>query len=296
MKNSCRLCLREDLLSSYYYPDIHFNNKVFKYYKCNNCKSINVFPSPNHDDLELMYGDEDHTYLKHISGKLIYNYPFANHQGYQIKFLKNLKNDLSNKTLLDYGCGSGFYMNYANKYGAKSVGIEFDEDFVNLLKSKTNLDIYSFDSFKEKFNGKHFDFIHIGHVLEHINEPVKLMEELKTFANKNTRFIIDGPLEKNICLSRLFIDLGSKIKAKKYNEFSPQHLICTTYKSQLDFFNNLNLKQEKYIIAEQYFPLPSTLSKSIVSIFSFFIASFSILISKVIPKYGNIFHYIGKLK
>ena len=117
MRNNCRLCLSEDL-SGYYYPDIHFNDKVFKYYKCSNCKTVNVFPSPSQDDYKLMYGEGDHSYLKEINDVITYNYnyPFANHQGYQIKFLNQIKDELNNKTLLDYGCGSGFYMNYANKH------------------------------------------------------------------------------------------------------------------------------------------------------------------------------------
>jgi hypothetical protein len=78
MKNTCRICGNNNFLDTYY-PDIHFNNKIFKYYKCNNCKTYNVLPSPSNDDFKLMYGKNDHTYLKQTKDKVVYdfNYPYC---------------------------------------------------------------------------------------------------------------------------------------------------------------------------------------------------------------------------
>ncbi len=296
MNDCCRICGAQDLISSYY-PDAHFNGKIFQYLNCQNCASFNVFPSPDNDDFSKMYGEEDHTYLKDVKGKLDYdfNYPFADHQGYQIQFLKQIKNDLQGKTLLDYACGSGFYMKYAEQLGAKVTGIEFDEKFVALLKEKTDFDLYTFSEAKSKFASTTFDFIHLGHILEHLPDPITLIKELKQFANENTVFIIDGPLERNSCLHRLYVDLGSKLKGKKHRDAIPQHLTLTTQKSQLLFFQQAGLKKEKYIVTEQYFPLPPKLEPSIGKAISFIVASVSILISKLIPSSGNVFHFRGKV-
>ena len=292
----CRVCGVNRLAPSYY-PDAHFNGKIFKYLNCQECQSFNVCPTPDDDDFSKMYGEEDHSYLKDVKGKLQYdfNYPFADHQGYQVQFLKQIKEELKNKTLLDYGCGSGFYMKYAEYCGAIVSGVEFDEKFVKLLREKTDFDIYTFSDLKSKLEKKTFDFIHLGHVLEHLPEPAKLMEELKNFAHENTVFIIDGPLERNACLHRLYVDLGSKLKRKKYRDAIPQHLTLTTQKSQLLFFQQLGLEKGKYIVTEVYFPLPSKIEPSLGKIISFIIASFSILISMIVPQFGNVFHYRGKM-
>jgi len=58
----------------------------------------------------------------------------------------------------------------------------------------------------------------------------------------------------------------------------------------------MRLQTEEYIIVEQYFPLPSSFGKSIGASLNFLIASCSILLSMMIPSFGNIFHYRGKLK
>lgn len=292
----CRIC-RSAILNKGKYPDIHFNNKAFSYYDCKSCSSYNVFPSPTNDDFKKIYGEEDHSYLKNIKEKITYNfnYPFAHHQGYQIKFLNQIKYDLKDKTLLDFACGSGFYLKYAEQYGAKVVGIEFDENFVELLKQKTDLELYTLEKALETFKNKPFDYIHLGHVLEHLVDPILIIGTLKKLAHKDTIFIIDGPLEKNPCLSRYYIDWGSRIKGKKFNEFAPQHLTLTTQKSQLQFLKKIGLQKDKYIIVEQYFPLPSSFGKSIGANLNFLIATFSILISMAIPTFGNVFHYRGKL-
>lgn len=259
--------------------------------------SFNVFPTPNQNDFDEMYGENDHTYLKEVKDKLTYdyNYPFAHHQGYQIQFLDQIKSDLKGKTLLDYACGSGFYMMYAQNLGAKVTGVEFDKKFVELLKEKTDFNLYTFDELIKNFSTEKFDYIHLGHVLEHLPDPTATIESLKQFAHKDTVFIIDGPLEQNSCLHRTYVDFGSKLKGKKYREAIPQHLTLTTQKSQLLFFEQAGLKKEKYIVTEQYFPLPDRLEASPGKIVNYLVATISIMLSKLIPTAGNIFHYRGKL-
>ena len=155
MDNKCRTCGENSSIESFY-PEAHFNKKVFKYYKCTHCLSFNVFPTPDKSDFEEMYGESDHTYLKELKGNIQYdfNYPFAHHQGYQIEFLDQIKKDIKGKELLDYACGSGFYMKYAQQLGAKVTGVEFDMNFVKLLKEKSGFDIYTFDELKTQFNSK----------------------------------------------------------------------------------------------------------------------------------------------
>lgn len=296
INNQCRTCGETDAIKSFY-PDVHFNNKVFSYYKCNSCKSFNLFPTPNEDDFKEMYGGNDHTYLKELKGELEYdfNYPFGDHQGYQVQFLSQIKEDLKEKKLLDYACGSGFYMKYAEQLGAKVIGVEFDLEFVNLLKEKTNFEIFTFTQLKEKFIDDKFDYIHLGHVLEHVPNPYQLIIDLKKMAHKSTVFLIDGPLDRNYCLHRFYVDFGSKLKAKKYSSTIPQHISLTTHKSQLTFFSRVGLKKNKYIVEEVYFPLPSKIGGSFSQILSYLIATISILISRVVPTSGNIFHYRGRI-
>jgi len=57
----------------------------------------------------------------------------------------------------------------------------------------------------------------------------------------------------------------------------------------------VGLVKDKYFIVEQFLPLPSKLSKSLGAIISFLVANFSIFIALIIPSFGNVFHFRGKI-
>lgn len=303
MKNSkpiCIICGCEDM-KLHFYPPNRFNKKVFYYYKCNSCSSLSIFPLPTPEDFGLIYGTNDHFYLLNSPEDQLlefnFNYKEFTNEKYQLDFLEKAIPIFKGRKILDYACGNGYYMAYAKKIGLQPIGIEYSKVFSRLLRKKTKLEIYSFDEFEAKYNNEKFDIIHFGHILEHLVTPFKCLNDMKKYAHKDTLYIIDGPLENNICLSRLILNIGSKLKRKKYNEYQPQHLSFTTYDAQLLFFKKLEMKIIKYKVVEQYWPLPQTIEwTSFSSIIKFSIARCSIMISKCFKKHGNIFHCIGMIE
>lgn len=297
----CLICGAK-VFKPYYYPPNLFNNKTFTYHECTNCHSAQISPLPNDEDMALMYGSTDHAYLLSLKdGELLthnFTYPKYNHQGFQLEFFSRYNYKQYGKTLLDIGCGSGYYMSYAKTFGFSCFGIEFSTDFAKLLRAKTTLDIYSFDEFSEKFpEGKTFDVIHLGHVLEHSTNPKEFMNSIKNFAHSETIFILDGPLEKNKCLSRFIIKCGSLLKRNKSNSYHPQHITFTNFKSQLEFFERIGLKKINYALTEQMFPFPSKMKgETLKNKLLFCIGRISVNLSKVIPGMGNVFHYAGQFK
>ncbi len=297
----CLICGNKEF-KPYYYPPTIFNNKTFTYHECTSCHSAQISPLPDSDDMKKMYGTSDHTYLLSLKEnetlKYNFNYPKYNHQGYQLQFFKKYNYKQYGLSLLDIGCGSGYYMNYAQTFGFSCFGIEFDTDFAKLLRAKTKMDIYSFEEFSEKFpEGKQFDIIHLGHVLEHSTNPKQFMETLKVFAHQQTIFVIDGPIEKNKCLSRFAIKLGSLLQKTKTNNYHPQHITFTSFTSQKLLFERVGLTKINYDIAEQMFPFPSFLKgQSFKNKLLFCLGRISVNLSKVIPGAGNIFHYAGRFK
>lgn|GEM_PF-3424258 len=293
---NCLIC-GNNKMHKYYYPDVHFNDKIFKYYECGSCHSAQIDPMPDENDYSKMYGVNDHAYLAKLKEGENVNfnkkYPKYNHQKFQIDFFSKNNYHITKKTLLDYGCGSGFYIYHAQKKGLDCTGVEFNPEFALLLKQKTGLNILTLNEIK----GKTFDIIHLGHVLEHMENPQLALQDLKKFAHKDTLFIVDGPLEKNKCLSRLLIKTISILKHKKFNTYHPQHLTFTNYNSQLVLFENAGLTKINYQVKEQMFPLPEmfNITKPFKSLL-FITSRISIAISKLNPKWGNIFHYAGKLK
>jgi hypothetical protein len=295
MTEKCRIC-SSDSLKKTYYPNIVFNKKTFTYYCCQKCKSYNLFPTPTADDFQLIYGENDHSYLAKQEKISFEQKTKKDYQYFQIKCLSKAVQDLKAKKIMDYACGNGFYMDYAQKNGAEAVGIEFDKDFAALLRQKTALNILSKEEFEAEYENHLFDIIHIDHILEHLPNPTELLGFLKTYATARTLFLIDGPLDKNACVPRWLIDLFSRIRRRKEKYIAPQHLSLTNRKSQRLFLEQNGLQIQSFYIKEQAFPLPAAFSKSLKNNLLYLFARFSIFFSAIIPAWGNIFHAKANLK
>ena len=164
----CIICHSSNLIGDYYRPN-KFNNKEFHYFYCANCHSVSIDPIPNQDEFDLMYGESDHTYLSQLesSNTLLHDFKWNNynHQKYQVDEFDNSMKLAKGKKLLDFACGNGFYLAYAQNKSFETVGIEFNRDFAKIISSKTNLLVLSLDEFEQNYSDKTFDIIHFGHIL-----------------------------------------------------------------------------------------------------------------------------------
>ena len=101
---------------------------------------------------------------------------------------------LKNKTVLEVGCGTGFFAFLAKKAGAKKVvGVDYSNEAIRLAKknhSLSGLEFYCRDF--QKIRGK-FDVIVSLGVIEHIDSPIKALRQLKNLLAKNGHLIIVCP-------------------------------------------------------------------------------------------------------
>jgi len=97
------------------------------------------------------------------------------------------------KTVLDVGCGTGFFAYSVAKKGAKVLGIDFSEEAIEIAKSKyshKNLDFKSIDVSKIK---EKFDVIVSNGTLEHMDDPLKTLRLFKKHLNTKGKIIITSP-------------------------------------------------------------------------------------------------------
>ena len=295
----CLLCGSTEMSRHFYPPNI-FRGKTFSYYECRTCRSLSIAPIPSPDDFAAMYGPQDHAYLLEAPDEPLRfdeNLDRFHYQRYQLDFFDKAIPQIRGKRLLDYGCGNGFYIAHAAKAGFEGVGIEFSRDFAQLVSRKTGLDVLSFEDFQRRFAGQKFDVIHLGHILEHVPDPVATLEKLKPYARPDTLLLVDGPLEYNRCLSRFLIDTGSRIRRRPSNTYDPQHLSFTTYESQLRFFQTAGFQTVTYKAVEQLHPLPLKPDwRSLRTTALHYLALLSAHVSRLIPTFGNLFHFAGRMQ
>ena len=147
-----------------------------------------------------------------------------------LKFNKVLKN----KTVLDFGCAYGDFL--SNLKNSKNLyGIEPRTQCLDYIKkNKKNFNVFSnLNDFKNQI-----DVITLFHVLEHIPNQVKILNQLKKKLKPNGKIIIEVPHARDVLL-----------QFEKFKNFSlwSEHLILHTDKSlkkilKVAGFKNIKVK------------------------------------------------------
>ena len=102
---------------------------------------------------------------------------------------KTIEPYVSSKSILDYGCGNGEFLNYVSKRGLNGVGVEKSNHSQKICKKK---DLKVFPTIQGLTN-KRFDIISLWHVLEHVSNPSKTISSLSTILSNRGHFVIAVP-------------------------------------------------------------------------------------------------------
>ena len=166
----------------------YFYSRKASYFFCYNCNILSQLPLPSNRQITKFYNNDYQNYsnsnnffLKIISKTFFY-----------LKF-KDLSLNLSNqnKKIIDYGCGSGEILNNFYKYRYKNiVGVDYVRSSNLNKKIKFSKNINS-------VKGK-FDLIILNHIIEHVNNPEKLLKILKGKLSKNGIIIGSTPNSRDI--------------------------------------------------------------------------------------------------
>lgn len=111
-----------------------------------------------------------------------------------VEFLKNPP--VKSGSLLDIGCGTGYFVKRTIDMGFKSYGIEFNERSVMMGKEHFNMDtLYAADirGLAGQFPGLKFDVVTLFQVLEHLEDPNQIMADIKQVIAKDAVVVIALP-------------------------------------------------------------------------------------------------------
>jgi 2-polyprenyl-3-methyl-5-hydroxy-6-metoxy-1,4-benzoquinol methylase len=89
-------------------------------------------------------------------------------------------------SVIDIGCGVGRWCKVASKYAKNVVGIDYDASLISIANRENkaeNIEFIVGDVTKDLQNRK-FDLALLTHVIEHIETPDILLNELKNIADK----------------------------------------------------------------------------------------------------------------
>ncbi len=126
-------------------------------------------------------------------------------------------------TLLDIGCGNGWYLKQMAKKGWKPFGYEFDKEYAEKLSFQLNITVLSGEDSLKEYSG-YFDLITFNSSFEHLPNPTKMLELAYRALKKEGGIFISVPNIRGK-EARLF--------GKKWVHLDPPRHICLFDKQQL---------------------------------------------------------------
>jgi len=99
-----------------------------------------------------------------------------------LKLLEKHVPGKSNNTVLDYGCGRGETLDIFGCAGFKVVGADIDPHCVKLSKSFGEAHVLDPENPVAQFGAGSFDIVTCFHVLEHVENPKRTLNQLREIA------------------------------------------------------------------------------------------------------------------
>jgi 2-polyprenyl-3-methyl-5-hydroxy-6-metoxy-1,4-benzoquinol methylase len=170
------------------------SQETFEIVSCDNCAFKFTQPIPELKDLGNYYESVD--YISHSDeNKNIISRIYYLVRNYTLqKKLKLVSSYVSKGKILDYGCGTGKFLDVCRQKGWETTGVEPDSG-ARELASKHGTLVYGDKSAINQ--DQKFDVISLWHVLEHVSDLNPTLEYFSEKLQKNGRLIIAVPNYKS---------------------------------------------------------------------------------------------------
>lgn len=110
-----------------------------------------------------------------------------------------LKEQMTNKSILDFGCGIAGFLDRAKKTAATVAGIELEFALQPSFQTRGLTVFTSLNAVKE--NEQKWDLITAFHVVEHLPDPVGVLKELSSLLSEEGEMIIEVPSSDDVLLT-----------------------------------------------------------------------------------------------
>lgn len=181
MKTQCILCFSDKNI-------LIFTKNKYNIYKCTNCEFVFVFPAPSETDMLKMYENFDY------SNPLVAEKAIRDDAVRSIKKIERSFSDcgLFEKTLLDIGCGRGYFLDEARGRGWKVRGTDYSNKTISYAKKTLQLDVVGEDINREKEIGNYY-VVCLNQVIEHFSNPFKVIQHASRKLKQNGLLYIATP-------------------------------------------------------------------------------------------------------
>lgn len=227
MSLSCKICQHPSFkIVGSPQPNPNFpraSERNYKILQCENCQYYFINPEIDltQDEWGKLYEDD---YFA-VANVTPWQVRLHNTERYKRMKLIDAALKTEKGAFLDMGCGEGYVLREAETHGFKPYGIDIAN---NLDKNNKHYSFFKGNIFEANFPNNFFSAIYMDSVLEHINNPMETLTELKRILKPGGVFFVIVPNEDSLnssFLKLLYLTLmhsGSYAKLRPF--FNPYHI------------------------------------------------------------------------
>jgi len=187
---SCPVCHSSEFEAYTICQDHSVTNESFAIMQCLNCSFLMTNPRPNESEILKYYESAD--YISHTNrASSLINLVYKIARFFTLRSKYKIVNRFAHrKNILDYGCGTGDFLNFVNKKNWNTVGLEPSLNARSIAKSR-NLEIYK--NLDEIEPLKKFSIVTLWHVLEHVHDLENTIKNIYSLISKKGHLIVAVP-------------------------------------------------------------------------------------------------------
>jgi 2-polyprenyl-3-methyl-5-hydroxy-6-metoxy-1,4-benzoquinol methylase len=191
--SSCPICSSSHFTIFGQAKDYTVSHETFNLRQCKECEFVLTSPRPLDETLGKYYLSDNyisHTAKAKTAFDKLYEFSRENALNWKLTLVKKfLNSDDPTPSLLDYGCGTGFFLKKIKENGFNIAGVE--PSAIARAAAEHNTEIQIAEKI-EHVNSK-FDVITLWHVLEHVSNLNELVSQLKNILNQDGVLFIAVP-------------------------------------------------------------------------------------------------------
>jgi 2-polyprenyl-3-methyl-5-hydroxy-6-metoxy-1,4-benzoquinol methylase len=250
---------------------IAYEDSIYRVLRCSNCGLHFVNPIPTYKDVTSHHSDilyKEGSDIIQIEKQKVRAMITA---GEIITLFR--KRRISGNRLLDIGCGYGFFLKNLSRYKWEVYGCEQNINAKEYAE-KMGLTIYQDLKHENLWREDFYDVITLWNVLEHLDDPFKLLCECQRLLRKGGVIIVRVP---NVFLEHILWRRG---KYPNYMQI-PLHLFGFTIPSLISLLRRAGfvnscvipspLGDKSYSIGKRYGPVKAKLMIKFIEYLNFFI-------------------------
>lgn len=162
--------------------------QIFEYSRCLDCGVLYQSIRPVEEDIWKCYPIDYGPHRKNNKRKTLAKVPkwvnvFANRLAERLVGVDAFRQRIAQieehlkqvKMMLDFGCGSGKYLDRARKFGCITIGMDFSSHALDQVRSRGHQALPVDDSSWETLGVGTVGFVRMNHVIEHLYDPEKVL-------------------------------------------------------------------------------------------------------------------------